>query len=848
MPSNVRPVISFGVACVCCLTTALFALPAVAGPNSWTAIGPDGTSVTALAIDPHAPSTAFIGTLGSGILKSTDGGTTWVSANFGLPTPYIDALAIDPLTPSTLYAGTAVGLFKSTDGANGWSLAGPVGAPEAYVVALAIDPTSPAILYASTPYGLFKTTDGAANWISIYAGLSGLSPSVIAIDPATPSTIYVGVGDNNDCSQCGVFKSVDAGTSWTRIYTTPYDATSFFGEGQTVQAIVIDPSSPSRLYLALSSTVVLSTDGGASWFGVVWPVGSLYSLAIDPASPATLYAGTSFGEIFRTADAGVHWLPVTDGPLAASRITVMALATSTPAMIYAGGETGIYRSSDSAQTWTRLTVGVRSIGLSGLAIDPSSPSTIYSTVGGVVMKTTDGGVNWAEIANGPELGTVNSLVIDPAFPSTIYVGRASNFDYSGNAPFGDGPVYKSLDGGAHWADASQGLPTDDEQGGIQLLAIAPSRNSTLYAGHVARGVSKSVDGGLSWEAVNNGLTAIGAYIFVAALAVDPTNADAVYVATSPNGSPGVDAMIFKSTNGGGQWRRVPISGPAGAIITTLAVDPVTPSTLYAAYAYAGVSGIFKSIDSGETWADAQNGLSDAWVLALAIDPTTPSRMYASTSNGMFMSTDAAANWTPFNPGLTDRNVFAISIDRTGSILRAASTVGLFEYQFSGSSPATSVPVIEYVHAEFGHYFITSIPDEISKLDNGSVAGWARTGLQFNAYATPNENSVPVCRFFSAAFAPKSSHFYTPFATECATRQADPAWSLESSDAFDIAVPADDGSCAAGLTPVYRMYNNGQGGAPNHRYTTDLTVRAQMIAQGWVPEGLGPNAVEMCSPP
>jgi hypothetical protein len=50
-----------------------------------------------------------------------------------------------------------------------------------------------------------------------------------------------------------------------------------------------------------------------------------------------------------------------------------------------------------------------------------------------------------------------------------------------------------------------------------------------------------------------------------------------------------------------------------------------------------------------------------------------------------------------------------------------------------------------------------------------------------------------------------------------------------------------------LTPVYRLYNNGQGGAPNHRYTIDLTVRAQMIAQGWVPEGRGPNAVEMCSP-
>jgi hypothetical protein len=144
----------------------------------------------------------------------------------------------------------------------------------------------------------------------------------------------------------------------------------------------------------------------------------------------------------------------------------------------------------------------------------------------------------------------------------------------------------------------------------------------------------------------------------------------------------------------------------------------------------------------------------------------------------------------------------------------------------GAPPPTSVPLIEYFHAGFGHYFITSIPDEIGNLDNGTFTGWARTGLQFNAYAAPSANSVPVCRFFSAAFAPKSSHFYTPFATECASRQADSTWTLESTDAFDIAVPAADGSCAAGLTPVYRLYNNGQGGAPNHRYTTDLTARAR----------------------
>jgi photosystem II stability/assembly factor-like uncharacterized protein len=861
--SHIRLVISFGIGCIGCLAAALTGLPATAGTNSWTAIGPDGTNVSALAIDPHTPSTAFAGTQGSGILKSTDSGANWAPANFGLPTPYIFALAIDPLTPSTLYAGTDVGVFKSTDGGYGWSAAPGLVGGEAYINALAIDPTSPSTLYAATVNGVFKTIDGAASWISVNAGLSGLMPRVIAIDPTMPSTLYVGVDDGIDCSRCGVFKSADAGTSWTRIYATPFDATSFTAEGQEVMAIAIDSSSPSRLYVALSTSsrervggIARSTDGGASWSDTAWPSrypclsSSNAGLAVASASPTTVYAGTCSGEIFRTTDAGVHWLPVTDGPLASSSITVMATASSTPAMIYAGGSTGLYRSSDDAETWTRLTTGVRSIALSRFAVDPLSPSTIYSTVGGVVMKTTDGGGHWAEAANGLSLSTVNSLVIDPAFPSTIYVGRGDDYDSLGGSPFGDGPVYKSIDRGAHWADASQGLPTALPSG-IRSLAIAPSLGSTLYAGDIARGVSKSVDGGLSWREVNNGLNRVGPYIFVSALAIDPTNADILYVATSPNGGPDT-AKIFKSTDGAGQWRQVPISGPAGSIVTSVVVDPATPSTVYAAYGYGNVGdgGLFKSMDSGETWTAAQNGLSSLTVYALAIDPNTPSRIYAGTSNGVFMSTDAAATWTPINDGMTgpDLNVLAISIDRTGSILRAASNVGLFEYQIVRSPSPGTVALIEYFHALVGDYFITASPDEISQLDNGAFPGWARTGLQFHAYAAFEWPSVPVCRFFSSGFSPKDTHFFTPFAAECAALRGDANWTLESPSAFAIALPSADGICAAGLIPVYRFYDASRGGVPNHRYTTDLAVRAQMISQGWVAEGLGPNAVEMCSPP
>jgi hypothetical protein len=157
-------------------------------------------------------------------------------------------------------------------------------------------------------------------------------------------------------------------------------------------------------------------------------------------------------------------------------------------------------------------------------------------------------------------------------------------------------------------------------------------------------------------------------------------------------------------------------------------------------------------------------------------------------------------------------------------------------------------VVEYLHAAFGHYFITSFQGEIDALDAGKLAGWARTGRTFKAYTTTNGNQHIVCRFFTAAFPPKSSHFYTSNSEECSVlRQTSRDWQYEA-DSFWVH-PADAlmGSCPTGTQAVYRLYNNGQSGAPNHRYTTDPLVRLQMVGQGWIPEGFGPEGVAFCSP-
>ena len=125
--------------------------------------------------------------------------------------------------------------------------------------------------------------------------------------------------------------------------------------------------------------------------------------------------------------------------------------------------------------------------------------------------------------------------------------------------------------------------------------------------------------------------------------------------------------------------------------------------------------------------------------------------------------------------------------------------------------------------------------------------WRRLATQFNVYSTANApaGADTVWRFFSTSYAPKSSHFYTGIVAEYNSLLANPNWQLEG-PVFNTPMPAADGTCPAGSIPIYRLYNNNASGAPNHRFTTDLNVRAQMIAAGWTPEGFGIGVV-FCSP-
>jgi hypothetical protein len=241
------------------------------------------------------------------------------------------------------------------------------------------------------------------------------------------------------------------------------------------------------------------------------------------------------------------------------------------------------------------------------------------------------------------------------------------------------------------------------------------------------------------------------------------------------------------------------------------------------------------------FAQAQDRMKRYLVASLKITPFNPDFVQARDALLAVMRAQDATDADLCLTGFAKRG---LGIGAVAPDSLSLDNAGVVE-SYSKSAGGTKAVAIEYYHAAFKHYFVTHIADEITKLDNGTFVGWARTGESFNVYTDAPAGSSPVCRFFSTAFGTRSSHFYTPDPAECTTVKANPNWQFEA-EVFALPLPNATGVCAAGM-PVYRLYNNGQDGAPNHRYTTSLATRANMLNSGWISEGYGNFGVIMCSP-
>jgi photosystem II stability/assembly factor-like uncharacterized protein len=194
------------------------------GGRAWSAAnaGLPRAIVTALVIDPSNAAVLYAGTSAGGVFKTVDRGLTWTPANTGLAASDISHLVVDPSNPNVVYAAiegcsagcsSPAGVFKSTNGGTSWVSANVGLADDLQVIALAIDPEDTRVLYAATRFnGLFKTTNGGVNWGSINPEATGTMFAIVhfalVVDPANTGTVYAGTFD-------GVLKTGDGGRTWT---------------------------------------------------------------------------------------------------------------------------------------------------------------------------------------------------------------------------------------------------------------------------------------------------------------------------------------------------------------------------------------------------------------------------------------------------------------------------------------------------------------------------------------------------------------------------------------------------------------------------------------------------------
>jgi photosystem II stability/assembly factor-like uncharacterized protein len=309
------------------------------------------------------------------------------------------------------------------------------------------------------------------------------------------------------------------------------------------------------LVLGLLANPSPTCAGGGVWTYTGLAGEYVNAVAVSPLSPATVYAGTRTG-VFKTVNGGSEW--VTQGLGRSYFVYAVAIDPVTPEKVWVGANGGVFRSASDGAEWARVFITITY----SLAIDPVTPTTVYAgTNDGGVWKTVDGGAVWSPAASGLPGSPVRSLAIDPQATAILYAGT-------------DTGIYKSVDGGSVWSPANSGIPPDLTY--VYDLIVDPITPTTVYAGLYQFGVYKSTNGGESWSPASNGFP--GGVGYAHEIVMEPGNPSILYA--------GLGDGVFKSSNGGGNWSDMS-TGLTTRDVRSLAIDAGGP-TLYAGSAGGGV--------------------------------------------------------------------------------------------------------------------------------------------------------------------------------------------------------------------------------------------------------------------
>jgi photosystem II stability/assembly factor-like uncharacterized protein len=435
----------------------------------------------------------------------------------------------------------------------------------------------------------------------------------------------------------------------------PWDSSA--GDGTDGYAVLFDPAG--RM---LTSSYIAGNAGDADSLRAQFDLhGELHlvmsSLSNDLAVRRPILSRHPDGPLFLSTDRAEHWTWRSDG--LPGSVTSLAMDARRE-LLYAATTQGVFRSADHGATWTPRHRGLIDFDLqdsrvwwvTSLAIDPVDSNAIYAAYRESVFRSDDAGERWRLIkanTSGFSIG---------GGPSDIWVSPHDRSVWINSI---DG-IEVSTDGGRTWQIRTGGLPRSSATHLVSRpteLLFASHRAGVVF-GAFSSGLFVTSDNGATWEQIGpptSGFESPG----VDLIAIDPRDDDTIYAFGNARG-------FLRTTDGGRSWSRIHPFPMTHALV----IDPRTPTTIY-----AGISGdpgrtVLKSEDAGRTWNTAAAGITQRSAINhLLVDPNYPSRLFA---GGAMYALVYVARLTPAAQATDSSGSTFLSYLPDGSIADAATTL------------------------------------------------------------------------------------------------------------------------------------------------------------------------------
>jgi photosystem II stability/assembly factor-like uncharacterized protein len=455
---------------------------------------------------------------GVGILKSTDGGATWVQKNNGLDGLYVGTLFMHPKNPDILLAGAdsgrygGGGVYLTINGGDLWELVLP---DVAQSVEFSVEDSL--VAYAGNATSVYRSDDGGWNWAQVTTdigvwgppGTEAGFPIDFQVDPRDAYRIFT----NNYGG--GNFLSTDGGHMWS-IASKGYT-------GAHVRDLAVSGDDPARVYAAARTGIFRSLNYGQNWEGRIYAPASGVEwnvVSINPLDSYHILAANNWTKtIYSSHDGAETWegegliLPETKA------WRCFEFAPSDTSTIYAGSAAslsagqfandypgmGIFKSTNGGNSWFDANDSTSSdANVAELAVNGENSHVVYAACTNKgVLKTINGGGDWSLENTGlPANQGALAVAIDPADSNHIFVG------------LDDAGLYESLDGGSSWTSVAVGLPAEAD---VMDIVYCPVNEKLVYIADQRSGVYRSTNGGWTWIGVSDSLlpTAVNALAFSA---------------------------------------------------------------------------------------------------------------------------------------------------------------------------------------------------------------------------------------------------------------------------------------------------------------------------------------------